>query len=84
MGGHTGSYYLDDFVLTTAELSDLNLLKNPDFFDGEEAWTLTSLSAAVAEGAVANGEYAVSISNGRYQCLGYSPGAVRTAGGEWF
>ncbi len=64
MGGHTGSYYLDDFVLTTRELMDLNLVKNPDFFDGEEAWTLTSHSAAVAEGAVVEGEYAVSISNG--------------------
>jgi hypothetical protein len=64
MGGHTGNYYLDDFVLTTRELTDLNLLKNPDFFDGEEAWTLTNLSTAIAEGAVVEGEYALSISNG--------------------
>ncbi len=64
MGGHTGSYYLDDFMLTTGELTSLNLLKNADFFDGEEAWALTSLSAAVAEGAVTEGAYSVSISNG--------------------
>ncbi|MDX2432029.1 MAG: carbohydrate binding domain-containing protein [Bacteroides sp.] len=64
MGGNTGIYYLDDFVLTTRELSDLNLVNNPDFFDGEQAWALTTLSAAVAEGTIAKGEYAVSISNG--------------------
>ncbi len=52
MGGHTGSYYLDDFVLTTLDLTDLNLVKNPDFFDGDQAWILTTLSAAVAEGTV--------------------------------
>ncbi len=64
MGGHTGSYYLDDFILTTGELTGLNLVKNPDFFDGEEAWTLTSLSAAIAEGSVSEGAFSVSISNG--------------------
>ncbi|MFH0756760.1 MAG: carbohydrate binding domain-containing protein [Bacteroidota bacterium] len=64
MGGHTGSYYLDDFLLTTRELTDLNLVKNPDFFDGADPWTLTSHSAAVAQGTVEEGAYAVSISNG--------------------
>jgi beta-glucanase (GH16 family) len=64
MGGHTGTYYLDDFVLTNAELSDQNLLENPDFFDGEQAWALTCISGAIAYGAVAEGEYAVSIVNG--------------------
>ncbi len=64
MGGHTGSYYLDDFELTTPELRDLNLVKNPDFFDEKEDWSLTTLSAALAEGTVTKGEYAVSISNG--------------------
>ena len=64
MGGNTGSYYLDDFILTTEELSNLNLVKNPDFFDGMEYWTLTTLSSAIAEGSAIQGEYAVSISNG--------------------
>jgi beta-glucanase (GH16 family) len=64
MGGHTGSYYLDDFVLTTRELTDMNLVKNPDFFDGEDSWALTCHSAAVAQGTVSEGAYAVSISNG--------------------
>ncbi len=64
MGGQTGTYNLDDFKLTTSQLSELNLVKNPDFFDEEEAWSLTTLSAATAEGNVAKGEYAVSISNG--------------------
>jgi hypothetical protein len=64
MGGHTGSYYLDDFVLTTGELNDLNLVKNPDFFDQEEFWILNNLSSALSEGAVVDGEYAVSITNG--------------------
>jgi len=64
MGGHLGSYYLDDFGLTTRELTDLNLVKNPDFFDGVVPWSLTSHSGAVAEGALSEGEYAISISNG--------------------
>ena len=64
MGGHTGLYHLDDFELTTQELKELNLVKNPDFFDDMEAWSLTTHSAAIAEGTVTKGEYAVSISNG--------------------
>jgi hypothetical protein len=64
MGGHTGLYYLDDFELSTQELRDLNLARNPDFFDDKEAWSLTMHSSALAEGTVTKGEYAVSISNG--------------------
>lgn len=64
MGGHTGSYYLDDFYLTTEKLAGMNLVRNPDFFDGTEGWKLTSLSGATAEAAVVDGEYRVSISNG--------------------
>ncbi|MBE0653773.1 MAG: carbohydrate binding domain-containing protein [Bacteroidales bacterium] len=64
MGGNTGSYYLDDFVLTTEELTNLNLVKNPDFFDGMEGWTLTTLSSAIADGSAVQGEYTVSIGNG--------------------
>ena len=64
MGGNTGNYYFDDFMLTTPELLSLNLVTNPDFFDGDDAWNLVLLSGAQAVGTVENGEYAVSISNG--------------------
>jgi beta-glucanase (GH16 family) len=64
VGGHTGTYYFDDVSLTTASLSELNLLKNPDFFQGEQAWELLNLSDAVSEGSAASGEYAVSITIG--------------------
>ncbi|MCF8380162.1 MAG: family 16 glycosylhydrolase [Bacteroidales bacterium] len=63
MGGNTGSYYLDDFRLTTDALAALNLIRNPDFFDGGEAWEMTLNSGAVAEGEVIDGEYKVSIIN---------------------
>jgi len=64
MGGHTGLYHLDDFELTNPELSELNMVKNPDFFDDKEAWSLTMHSGAIAEGTIVKGEYVVSISNG--------------------
>jgi beta-glucanase (GH16 family) len=64
MGGQTGTYYLDDFILTTEELQAMNLVNNPDFFNGEEGWNLTTLSSGVADGSVSGGEYAVQISNG--------------------
>ncbi|MGC9343475.1 MAG: carbohydrate binding domain-containing protein, partial [Bacteroidales bacterium] len=63
MGANTGSYYLDDFILTTAELKEMNLVKNPDFFDGDREWSFSTLSGAVAEETVIHGEYRVSINN---------------------
>ncbi len=62
-GGHLGTYYLDDIVLTTSNLKKLNLVENPDFFDLDESWQITSLSGAEASGEVLNGEYRVSIQN---------------------
>ena len=64
LGGQTGNYYFDDFVLTTHELTALNQLINPDFFEGDAAWNLNTLSSAEAQGAVEDGVYTVSISNG--------------------
>ncbi len=64
MGDHSGSYYFDDFVLTTPELTGLNLVRNPDFFDGQEEWDLNLLSGASATGAIEDGLYAVSITEG--------------------
>jgi beta-glucanase (GH16 family) len=63
IGANTGSYYLDNFILTTQELKEMNLVKNPDFFDEKKDWTLTTLSGAIAEGTVENGEYVVSTDN---------------------
>ena len=64
MGGHTGRYYFDDFALTTPELTQSNQIENPDFSNGDSAWTLSTLWPAQATAAVENGEYAVSISHG--------------------
>ena len=64
MGGHTGNYYLDNFVFTTPELTNLNQIVNPDFTDSSASWVLTTYSPAQANGSVQNGEYAVSINNG--------------------
>ncbi len=64
MGSHTGNYHFDDISLTTSELTDLNLVKNPDFFDGELSWDLVNLSTGVSTGTIVDGEYAVLISNG--------------------
>jgi hypothetical protein len=64
MGGHTGSYYIDQISLTTAALTSLNLVRNPDFFEGEDSWTLVNHSSAVSTGGIEEGEFAVSITNG--------------------
>jgi len=64
MGGHTGRYYFDDFALTTPELTQSNQIENPDFSNGDTAWTFTALWPAQATAAVENGEFAVSISHG--------------------
>jgi beta-glucanase (GH16 family) len=64
MGGHTGSYYIDQISLTTGALTSLNLVRNPDFFEGEDSWTLVNHSTAVSAGGIEAGEYVVSITNG--------------------
>lgn len=63
MGAKSGSYYLDKFKLTTRELAEMNLVQNPDFFDGNSGWVLTALSGATAQGSVADGEFLVVITN---------------------
>jgi beta-glucanase (GH16 family) len=64
LGIQTGVYYLDNFLFTTPELSDMNQIKNGDFFDGNIYWNFNTLSQAQAEGSVANGEYVASITEG--------------------
>jgi len=64
MGGHTGTYSLDEFVLTTEELRAMNLVQNGDFFDGKDAWELTSLSNATAEVQVEDGFVSIDIVSG--------------------
>ncbi len=63
MGANAGSCYLDNFKLTTPELTGMNQVQNPDFFDGDSIWTLTTLSGATVEGSVTDGEFAVAIGN---------------------
>lgn len=63
MGAEAGSYYLDNFKLTTPELTEMNLMQNPDFCDGDSIWILTTLSGATAAGSVKDGEFEVSIGN---------------------
>ena len=65
MGGHIGTYYFDDFVLSSPELIDnSNQIINADFSDGDNGWIFNSFSQAQATGQVQNGEYAVNITNG--------------------
>ena len=63
-GGQIGSYFVDDLVLTTSALRDMNLVKNADFFDLSEFWQINSVPGAQADGEVMDGEYRVSIQNG--------------------
>jgi hypothetical protein len=61
MGDHVGSYYFDDFVFTSPELSKMNLVKNADFSEGIEPWILNAWWPAQATGTVVNGECSVNI-----------------------
>jgi beta-glucanase (GH16 family) len=64
LGSNAGTFYLDDFVFTSLELSNFNQLANPDFERGKDDWYLNTLFPAQANGYVSNGEYAVTIDNG--------------------
>jgi beta-glucanase (GH16 family) len=64
LGSNAGTFYLDDFVFTTPELSNYNQLANPDFERGKDDWYFNTLFPAQANGDVSDGEYAVSIDNG--------------------
>jgi beta-glucanase (GH16 family) len=63
LGGNTGNYYFDDFILNTQQLVALNQLINPDFFENDAGWDLITLSGAEATGKVEEGEYKVTITN---------------------
>lgn len=63
MGGTTGNYYFDDFILNTQQLADLNQLNNPDFFESDAGWDLITLSTAQVTGTVEKGEFKVGIIN---------------------
>jgi beta-glucanase (GH16 family) len=64
LGFQTGVYYLDNFLLSTTDLLNVNQIKNGDFFDADSNWNFITLSSAQATGNVIDGEYKVSISNG--------------------
>jgi beta-glucanase (GH16 family) len=64
LGDHIGSYYFDDFVFTTPELSKMNLVKNADFSDGIEPWLINTFWPAQAIGTVVKGECAIAIDSG--------------------
>ncbi|MFC1570130.1 carbohydrate binding domain-containing protein, partial [bacterium] len=64
MGGQTGQFYYDDFILTGPEAESLNQVLNADFSSGLDSWILNTFQPADASAAVENGELTVSISNG--------------------
>jgi beta-glucanase (GH16 family) len=64
LGDHTGSYFFDDFIFTTSELTKMNLVKNADFSDGIDPWIINTLWPAQATGKVENGEYAIAVDGG--------------------
>jgi beta-glucanase (GH16 family) len=64
MGGHTGSYHLDDFQLNIPAAETDNQVNNADFSLGDALWSLNTYYPAVAQGSIIDGEYAVSITNG--------------------
>ena len=64
LGLQTGTYYFDDFEITTPELNNPNKLLNNDFSSGGDFWEFNVLWPAQAEGAVENGEFKISIDNG--------------------
>lgn len=63
MGAHAGSTYFDEVMITTEDLSQLNQMRNPDFFDDGEAWDLITYAPADAFGSVSDGVYSVAIIN---------------------
>jgi len=64
LGSNAGTFYLDDFVFTTPELSNYNQLTNADFERSKDDWYFNSFFPAQASGSVKNGEYVISIDNG--------------------
>jgi len=64
MGGKTGKFYYDDFVLKIPEAQSTNQVANADFSSGMNGWIFNTFYPAVASAVVENGELTVSISNG--------------------
>jgi beta-glucanase (GH16 family) len=63
LGNQAGLYFFDDFVLTTPELSDLNLVKNADFSDGMDPWTMKASWPALASDTILDGECTIRVDN---------------------
>ncbi len=64
LGGHTGQYYFDDFMLVMPDVVSANQLLNADFSAGESPWVFNTFTPAQATGTVENGEFAIMIQNG--------------------
>ncbi|MDX1701995.1 MAG: carbohydrate binding domain-containing protein, partial [Melioribacteraceae bacterium] len=64
LGSTIGTYFIDNFSMTTPDMNTPNLLLNSDFSTGSDNWYLTVLWPAEASGIVDNGEYKVTIGNG--------------------
>jgi beta-glucanase (GH16 family) len=64
MGGQTGKFYYDDFLLAETEIQNVNQIVNADFSEGDTGWIFNTFWPAQANAAVLTGELAVSIQNG--------------------
>ena len=64
LGAQPGTCLFDELVITTAEMTSLNQLRNPDFFDEGEAWNFITYAPAEASGSVSDGVYTVDITSG--------------------
>ncbi|MCP4411412.1 MAG: hypothetical protein GY808_02405, partial [Gammaproteobacteria bacterium] len=64
LGIQTGVYYFDQFLFTTPELSNVNQIRNADFFDSNTSWNFVTHGTAQAIDSVINGEIMISIANG--------------------
>jgi beta-glucanase (GH16 family) len=64
MGGQTGKFYYDDFILMEIEAQGTNQIINADFSNGDAEWIFNTFAPAQASAAVKDGEFAVTITNG--------------------
>ncbi|MBN1782853.1 carbohydrate binding domain-containing protein [bacterium] len=64
LGGHTGQYAFDDFILEIPGFVPENQAKNPDFSDGSMEWNLNTFFPAQASMSSGTGECVLQINNG--------------------
>ena len=64
LGAHSGTSLFDEILITTPELTRLNQLRNPDFFDDGDGWNFVTYAPAEASGSVSDGAFAAAITNG--------------------